>query len=469
MARTSSTGAAPAPKRSISTKLAIVMMATALLSASFVSLVGLGLLRQAADRIAIADLKRQADSISTETALLQRNPSQVVRFLRRALNLSGAALYRIEQDGSLSSLGGTPTVLLTRSEVASISSGVALQGIRSFGHRDFVFVAEPIVGPGNGLLLVLGRDRSLAAASLPIGRRLFAASALAVSIAALASFYLSRRFTKPLTDLAEAASHVATGDFETRVPVETDDEIGVVASTFNNMTTQLGDADKQQREFFLSISHELRTPLTAIQGYAEAIEDQTATGEKARDAAGVILSESKRLTRLVSDLLDLARIDADRFKVDPESIEAVGVLNLVKENFELKATEAGVAIEVRGEPSARVTADRDRLVQVLSNLVENGLRYTPEGGTIILSCSIDQSVCTFDVTDGGVGLVDEDLARAFERQYLWGKYRGIRDVGTGLGLAITKELVEAMGGTVRASRSAESSGLGARFTVELPA
>ncbi|HLF69599.1 MAG TPA: HAMP domain-containing sensor histidine kinase, partial [Actinomycetota bacterium] len=276
--------------------------------------------------------------------------------------------------------------------------------------------------------------------------------------------FVARRITSPLRDLAAAAADVATGDFAARVEVSSDDEVGVVAASFNKMASELGDADRLQREFFLSISHELRTPLTAIQGYAEAIEDGTVSGQQGKEAAGVIIGESKRLNRLVSDVLDLARLDAKRFTVHLEELDVRTVLQRLQQAFAQKASESGVAVEIEAADMT-VKADSDRLIQVLSNLVENGMRYTPTDGRIRVSATPEGSRCRFDVVDGGPGLDPADFRRAFDRQYLWGKYRGVRDVGTGLGLAITKELVEAMGGEVSSTNDAQG---GARFSVLLP-
>ncbi|HVF12656.1 MAG TPA: HAMP domain-containing sensor histidine kinase, partial [Actinomycetota bacterium] len=276
--------------------------------------------------------------------------------------------------------------------------------------------------------------------------------------------YLSRKIADPLRELAAAASDIAAGGFDRRVPVTSDDEIGVVAESFNQMAQDLGDADRRQREFFLSVSHELRTPLTAIQGYAEALEDGTAEGDKAREAAGVIAGESRRLNRLVSDVLDLARIDARRFQTALEDVDLGMTFLSVKNAFQNKAADASVVIAV-ADSDLRVRADPDRLTQVLSNLVENALRYSPAGSTIAIDTSVSEGTCRIEVSDSGIGLQPEDLSRAFERQYLWSKYRGLRDVGTGLGLAITKELVEGMGGSVEASNRPQG---GAAFAVMLP-
>lgn len=440
-------------------------MLTAVLSVVLVSLIGVRLIRQAEARVALSELRRQAEAVSNESTLVKGQPRQALRFLRRALNLNQAAIYRVEESGGLVLVDGEPDVDLTPADTSALKAGQTIEGTRSSPAGDVLFVAKPIGGAARTRVLVVGRTVESSVGTLPVGPRILIAALFAAAAAALVSFFVSNRVAEPLGELADAVGDIAKGNFSRRVPVRSDDEIGVVAESFNSMAAELEDSDKRQREFFLSISHELRTPLTAIQGYAEAIEDGTAGSENSAQAAGVIVGESRRLARLVSDLLDLARIDARRFQVTLSAVPVDEVLSTVQRNFTPRAAELGVSIDPT-PASGTVSADRDRLVQVLSNLVENALRYTPPNRSIRLSGAVSGDWVQMRVEDAGPGLDGEDLSHAFERQYLWTKYRGLRDVGTGLGLAITKELTEAMGGRVSAANGPTG---GAIFTVELPA
>lgn len=451
------------PLHRFRTKIAAALMLTAVLSVVLMAVIGVRLIRQAEERVAIAELRRQAATIGGEAAILRGQPRQTLKLLRRALNLNQAAVFRFDGRGGLVLVDGDPNVELTDADARRLASGQTVEGKRDTPAGDALFVARPIGTGVRRRVLVVGRTAGFTEGSLPIGPRILLAALVAAAAASVIALFLSNRIARPLRELAGAARDIAKGDFKRRVPVTSDDEIGVVAESFNTMAAELGAADTSQRDFFLSISHELRTPLTAIQGYAEAIEDGTASGDRLTEAAGVIVAESKRLTRLVSDLLDLARIDAQRFQVSMEPVEVGQVLKSVQQSFAPKAEEGSVTIVVEGG-EATVTADRDRLVQVLSNLVENALRYTPAKGTIALSASTAGGWVRLQVADTGPGFQVEDFGRAFERQYLWNKYRGLRDVGTGLGLAITKELTEAMGGRVGASTA---PGGGAVFVVEL--
>jgi two-component system sensor histidine kinase BaeS len=242
------------------------------------------------------------------------------------------------------------------------------------------------------------------------------------------------------------------------VPVEGSDELAVLSASFNEMADRLAKAREADQSFLLSVSHELKTPLTAIRGYAEGLEEGAVDP---REAGEVMTRESARLGRLVQDLLDLARLNQRVFTVRRQAVDLATVAREAVLRYEPRARSFGVSLAAEGTRDAVATGDLDRLLQVVSNLVENALRVTPMGGAV----SVRAAPAEISVTDTGPGLAPEDLARAFERFYLHSRYRGERVVGTGLGLAIVKELTEAMGGSV-AVRSAP--GDGTTFTVGLP-
>lgn len=434
---------------------------TALASVMLVGALLIGLLKLAAKESAFADLRVKADAIAREPRFLERDPLPAIRVFRRALGLSGVAFYRLSADGDLVLAAGSEVVPPDELDAAALGAGRIQEGSLD---PNVVFLARPLGTRGRGVAVL-----SRTAAGVPdvfgqIAGRLIVAGLAATILAAFLGYWLARRISRPLKDLAAATSNIARGNLEQRVPVRSNDEIGTLAESFNRMAGELATSDRQQREFFLSISHELRTPLTAIQGYAEGIEDETVVGAKQKEAAGVIVEQTRRLARLVSDLLDLARIEAHRFEVHLEDTDVSDVLETIRQAFDPSSREAGVDLSVTSS-AGDVVADRDRLSQVISNLVENALRYTPAGNGIRVSSAEEDGVVAIRIVDGGVGFEPGDLGRAFERQFLWEKYRAVRDVGTGLGLAITQELVHAMGGSVEA-RSAP--GGGAEFVVRLP-
>lgn len=278
------------------------------------------------------------------------------------------------------------------------------------------------------------------------------------AVAALLASILSKRLTKPLSQLSDATRRVASGDRSVQVPVTGTDELATLATSFNQMSDRLARSRDSERAFLLSVSHELKTPLTAIRGYGEALRDGAATPE---EAGAVIEGESERLRRLVQDLLDLARLDQRQFAVKSEPVDLGEVARTVEERARPRAAEFGVRLEAEPTAQAIVAADRDRTIQVASNLVDNALRATPAGGTVTVRAD-GQSIY---VEDTGPGLTPDDVAHAFDRFFLYRRYGADRPVGSGLGLAIVKELTAMMGGTV-AVRS--EPGAGSVFEVRLP-
>jgi signal transduction histidine kinase len=242
------------------------------------------------------------------------------------------------------------------------------------------------------------------------------------------------------------------------VPVEGPRELAQLAESFNEVAVALGKAREAERAFLLSVSHELKTPLTAIRGYAEGLEEGALP---VGDAAATIVGESRRLERLVGDLLDLARMNKAEFSVRSEPIDLAAIGQEALRRYETQARGFGVALELDGSAEAPATGDADRVLQIVSNLVENALRLTPGGGRVRIVASAGE----LRVEDTGPGLEAEDLERAFERFYLYSRYGRERPVGTGLGLAIVKELATGMGGSVEA---ASAPGQPTVFTVRLP-
>jgi two-component system sensor histidine kinase BaeS len=273
------------------------------------------------------------------------------------------------------------------------------------------------------------------------------------------SYLLARRLTRPIGELAGATRQVAAGRPGVAVPVDGDDELAGLGRSFNAMAAELERARESQRRFVESVSHELKTPLTSIRGYAEAVEEGAVPPAQ---GARVIAAESERLQRLVADLLDLARLGRAGFSVSRRPLDLAAVAEQALTRHLPRARELSVALSSSAADGARALGDEDRVLQAISNLIENALRLTPAGGRVHVRVAEGEVL----VRDTGPGLAAEDVPRAFERFYLHDRYRGRREVGSGLGLAIVKELVAAMDGSVQAASLAEG---GAQFTVRLPA
>ncbi len=251
---------------------------------------------------------------------------------------------------------------------------------------------------------------------------------------------------------------MASGESDVAVPVDGEDELADLGRSFNVMASELERARESQRSFLESVSHELKTPLTSIRGYAEALEEGAVSPT---EGGRVVAAEADRLERLVFDLLDLARLGRAGFAVEHRPIDLAAVGAAAIERHRPRARELGVELDVTSDNGAWGIGDEGRLLQATSNLIENALRLTPAGGSVQVSTRPG----TITVLDTGPGLDAEDLPRAFERFYLYDRYRSERPVGSGLGLAIVKELTAAMGGDVSASGN---PGRGAQFTITIP-
>ena len=328
----------------------------------------------------------------------------------------------------------------------------------------WLYVAQPL-GEGRSLLLLAPRPNPVAA----IGQELLLPLILRAALVALAASLvlaslISRWVSAPLKKTAEAARSVAAGDYDQRLAPSGPDEAHSLATSFNEMVQQVQGSQQAMRDFVANVSHDLRTPLTSIQGYAQAILDGTASDVK--NAAGVIYDESDRLGRLVEQLLDLARMDAGQAPLDRGPVDIGAILAAIVERLKLKAEKKNIRIQNNIDSLSPLIGDGDRLAQVFTNLIDNALTHTPEGGEVRLKTEESSGWVTIHVDDTGPGISSEELSRIFERFYQLDKSRsGSRPRGAGLGLAISREIVQAHGGSLEAQSVV---GRGSRFTVRLP-
>jgi two-component system sensor histidine kinase BaeS len=260
---------------------------------------------------------------------------------------------------------------------------------------------------------------------------------------------------------------MAKGSRDVRLEPEGPQEIADIAVSLNRLSAALSVSEGRQRDFLLSVSHELRTPLTAVKGYAEAMADGVVPAEDVERTAQTVVAEAERLDRLVSDLLDLARLGAVDFRVNPVATDIDELLADAALVWADRAAKHDVELRVeRPEQPLIVTTDPMRARQIIDNLAENALRVSPAGSVIVLAARSDDRGIILEVRDSGPGLTDDDVAVAFEPGVLHERYRGVRPVGTGLGLALVGKLAGGLGGSAEAGTAPEG---GARFTVHLPA
>ncbi len=326
--------------------------------------------------------------------------------------------------------------------VAYLVEGRAVDGRRAVALVQQVDVAK---GTGRDLL-----------------RSVLLALLVGIGVAALAGVVLSRLLARPLRRTADVAASMRHGRRDLRVPPEGPTELVEVGESINALADALARSEARQREFLLSVSHELRTPLTAVRGFAESLADGVVTGDEVPSVGRTIETEAERLDRLVSDLLDLARLGADDFRLD---VTEVDLTALVAETARVwESRRAGFRVENLAQPVV-VRTDPRRVRQVLDGLASNAVRATPDGAPVVLALRVVPGGAVLEVRDGGPGLSEDDYRAAFQRGVLHSRYEGVRPVGTGIGLALVHGLVTRLGGAVDAGPAPEG---GARFSVTLP-
>jgi signal transduction histidine kinase len=297
---------------------------------------------------------------------------------------------------------------------------------------------------------------------------LLIAASIALFISLALGALLSRKISRPVTELTLAARDIAHGQLDKRVEVEGDREIAELSDTFNYMTGRVQESIELQRDFVANVSHELRTPLTSIEGFSQALLDSVVQDDAQRSRyLEIINAECQRAARILRDLLALSRLDAGEVSLHPSPLPIPAFLDEVRQRFTTPAAEKGVELAVDAPPSLPVIqVDRDRLEQVLINLVDNALKFTAAGGQISVSAHPESAGrVVFEVKDTGAGIPPGDLPHIFDRFFRVERSRAQQFGGSGLGLSICKLLVETMGGSIGVQ---SIQGSGTAFTVNLP-
>ena len=367
----------------------------------------------------------------------------------------------------------TPEELLRRPEIAQALQGHAATAIRRVAaaqDRRVLYAAAPILGQDGAVSGLVYVAMPLPAAGLPAGllRSLVVGYLVAVVLAGVAGSLLARRIARPVEGVAHAAEAVSAGDLDQEVPARAGiRELDSLGQAFNQMTASLRRADQAKNAFVADVTHELRTPLTVIKGTIETLEDGALHDVAGR---GPLLAsmqrETDRLIRMVNDLLVLVRADAGTLQMKIRPVDLIGLARVRCEQIAGLASARNVALEVRAESisHACVHGDRDRLCQVLDNLLDNAMRYSPEGSTVAVEFRRQAREWECAVRDDGPGIPEQHLAHIFERFYRVDPSRNRQSGGAGLGLAIVKALVLAQGGRI-AAESPASGGTIVRFTL----
>ena len=359
-----------------------------------------------------------------------------------------------------------PAGVCARALAGDYKNNGTLEGLFS---RRMLLAAEPfkIGGEAAGFVLAAQPVSEGLAAYLGGVFRLFVISMLAAfAMAFIVVYYISYRLVRPVHDMAGATRQYARGDFGYRVPVRGDDELRQLAEAFNSMAISLANLESSRRSFVANVSHELKTPMTSIGGFIDGMLDGTIPQEQQRKYLTLVSEEVKRLSRLVTGMLNLSKIEDGELQLNLRPFDVNELLFTTALRFERIVAEKG--LELSGledlEPIT-IKGDRDMLNQVFYNLIDNAVKFTPPGQRLEFDARQDKGSYVFKLRNTGVGISSEELARIFERFYKTDKSRSFDVKGAGLGLYLARTIVKMHGGAISAGSDGESW---TEFVVELP-
>jgi heavy metal sensor kinase len=287
-----------------------------------------------------------------------------------------------------------------------------------------------------------------------------------IIIAALGGFWLAQRALQPVDRIIDSAQRISSLNLSERLPVHhTGDELERLSVALNSMIARLDDAFQQTRRFLADASHELRTPLTMMQAELEAIHERTDLKPNIRELAASGLDEVQRLKTIVEGLLALSRLDAGEALEQRTPVDLAELAATTADQMCLLAEDKGITVTCHSGTRVMVEGDRSRLKQVMVNLLDNAIKYTPSGGNVTVKVFTRENKAVTEVRDNGIGIPSEAVPRVFERFFRVDKARSRELGGAGLGLAIVKSICVAHGGRVEVH---SEEGAGSRFTVSLP-
>jgi heavy metal sensor kinase len=287
-----------------------------------------------------------------------------------------------------------------------------------------------------------------------------------VAIAIAGGYLLMRRALRPVDEITQSAERITSRNLNERLPApQTGDELERLSVALNRMIARLDESFQHIHRFSADASHELRTPLTILRGELEAAAQQPLITPELRETLGSALEETERLSRIVESLMAISRLDAGEARVELEHFDLAELTSSATEQMRLLAEDKDIALRCDAERLVRVEGDPARLKQVIVNLVDNAIKYTPAGGLVGVKVSATNGRAVLEVNDNGVGIPAEAAPHIFERFYRVDKARSRQMGGSGLGLSIVKAIVTAHGGQVKVE---SVEGGGSRFFVELP-
>ena len=348
-----------------------------------------------------------------------------------------------------------PADVMADARKTTVSTIGTLGGALSDAH---FIVSSPIVVNGKTVAVVFSTQSVIDGLTPYVAGilRVFSAATLfAFAMAFILVYLVSLRLTKPLREMSAAAKQYATGDFSKRIPIKSgihilgSDETDELITAFNSMAQALATLEMSRRSFVANVSHELKTPMTTIGGFIDGILDGTIEPEKEAQYLKIVSDEVKRLSRLVTGMLNMSKIEAGELELKPVSFDISEMIFHTLLSFEQIIDKKH--IEIKGLDSFEsnsIVADKDMINQVVYNLIDNAVKFTPEGGYIEVASKSDSEKAIIRIRNSGMGIPGEEIDKIFERFYKIDKSRSYDVKGAGMGLYIVKTIIELHGGNI---------------------
>lgn len=346
------------------------------------------------------------------------------------------------------------TVIKRRQFAAALGAEVVAVGIPSWAGKQ-ITGAVILFSPLNELEGVLAQAR----------KAVWLSGSLLLLLAFVVVYFVSHRLTRPVVRVSKAAQAMACGEDVPDLAEGGNDELAMLVESFNQLKNKLKKAEKMRRELIAGVSHELRSPLAAIRGFVQGMLDDVIPPRERPKYLALVLRETNRLTAMTNDLLEMARLESGSIILKKDKFDLCGVVRETAELFSAQARAKNFEIKLCGcQEELLLSADADRVRQVIGNLLSNAVEFTPAGGSVGINVFKGKNTVTFEVWDTGTGISAQDLPFVFEKFYRVEKFREATTAGTGLGLAIVKSIVELHGGRI----VLESDGKGTVARVVLP-
>lgn len=354
--------------------------------------------------------------------------------------------------------------------IAELQKGNAVKVVTeesNFFNTPVITVAKPVMSDTavTGYVFVHKKIGELEASLMAMYRQIVLAACISAALGIILTYLFSKSMLRPLSVVNTGAKQLAKGHFDIRLDVSSKDEIGQLADTFNSVASELRKYEATRESLVANVSHELRSPLTSMQGLLQGVIDGTIPREEAEHYLGVVLDETKRLGLLISDMLDLAKIESGQFPMQIEKVELSELLRRTLITFESKieAKKLEVSVDLPDEKQY-VYADENRLKQVLHNVIENAIKFVNEGGELKVSTSATEASIFVNINNSGEPIPREDLPYLFDRFYKIDKSHSRAKEGTGIGLSIVKNILKEHGQKIWVTSNAQD---GTTFTFTL--